>query len=209
MRPTAREFSDDDDSGEVGSAAEERIAEARQRTVGTRLLIAIPILIAGFVVSLLLARHVDFGVTYHRPPSAEIIGAGAVVAGALMCLVTLTLAYRSGAMRRNRRSPLWAMPAARRRSLSRQVRRNRLDDDGDLADARMLARATIDRRYMSWLNTSVAVVFLGNMLITQSATIVVVYAIGATANAAAAVASNWYISLAERFLDENPAQTVH
>jgi hypothetical protein len=62
---------------------------------------------------------------------------------------------------------------------------------------------------MSWLNTSVAVVFLGNMLITQSATIVVVYAIGATANAAAAVASNWYISLAERFLDENPAQTVH
>jgi hypothetical protein len=89
------------------------------------------------------------------------------------------------------------------------VRRNYLRDDVDLADARAVARAAVDSRYLVWLHLSMAVLFVGDMLVTWSATAAVLYAVVATANAVAGVARNWYVIRAEVFLDECPTETVH
>jgi Flp pilus assembly protein TadB len=115
----------------------------------------------------------------------------------------LVFQIRTGRVRKNLRSPLWALSRSQRRSLRSQVLRNVIEPGTDPAAVRLAATSMADQLWVIWMMAGLATLATGQVLASPSQLVVAAATLVASCFGAAVVVAIRQANRADRFLHDH------
>ncbi|MFC0008037.1 hypothetical protein [Micromonospora siamensis] len=185
-----------------------RITRGRRRfrllLIGAGLVAAI----LGFVIGAVTGGDELPGWRGDPPGWAENLGLGMVALGLLGDVGLLVYGHRSGRLKANRESRLWALSWSRRRELARKIRRNEPAAGEDPAVLRNVAGQMAANRWLIWVFVCLMLVFGGQALSRYSWFWLALTLAMAAIFVVAAISVLRDARRAEAFLAAHPADSV-
>ena len=158
----------------------------------------------GVLVGFLSRRDGWLWVSMTQPTlGMRIIGLVLMLGGVGLEAGVLVYRIRTGRVRGNIRSPLWALSRSQRRSLRSQVMRNVIEPGTDPAAVLLTATSMADQSWVIWMMSGLATLASGQALASPSRLVVTSATVVASCFGAAVVVAIRQANRADRFLDDH------